>query len=1080
MALPLKSGADLYTQELLRAALQNEGSDLTEYIYGSIYFNTNSAGSNSSNRIRYRGLDTWHSVANYEDIEHLQNQIDNIDFASSEEFTSLKERVDAFLDGGVDSDDVLNNLKEIQAFLDAYDGATSLVDLLNAKADKEEFDSAIASITANFANYRLLTNGVFDVLINANQGIETNEITIGGIKLSVVDGHLCIDGDAYTTGQLASGGVAEDGGTSGGSGIVILEDWALLDDTQPQVVGAALGKDMYDRLGVAETNIEELIGRATNVSFSQTLTSGKEIGIIYVDEEPTTLYAPATYSWSDITDKPSDIVDVSSIRSIAESALAKNSFDVLHAASINSDVVSTERLYADSLNGFTPITTGNYSSYALPLSGGTRYLTSTDNDVLVLTTKGYHSTIKFNNAYNNSAIIGYHNNYGAFVYNGSNYISVKDDGTPTYNDNTLIHTGNIGDYAIGYTSNKVSIDTARHSIGYDNGSVGTTNLPFSGGYISADVGSYGMQLLGAYNGNGLLYRGINNNTFTDWKTIAFTDSDISGNLVGTYIGTRDNETNPYLWLQENGGTMYYVQSYNGLLHLGPGATSSLIINSSGNVTIGSSDFARENVKLYVDGGALFEIGIQPSIPTKPSELNKDNLFSLAYADYSRFGLHAWIYSDGQANIQATYADNENDNVYALNLNPLGGAVNVGGGGLNVAGITSLNNRVLIGDTTDRGHRLTVGSPDGIEDLTSTTLNNSLLFVGLSNSTDSYGTNFWTEGSGNGFIQQGRTDEEQPRTYNLILQHLGGNVGIGTTDPQYKLHVDGTGYFSGALTANGGLTVNSNATIGGDLNATYLISVGASLEYVELSHATPYIDFHFGNSSDDYTYRIIESESGVLSFSGGLNVAGNVRVSEKIILFGDEPLEGWNNAGTYARWRIVAGAAGIYLQAGNIGGTTTTGSLYLSGINGADLNNLNVLATNSYFNGALHANKGLLIPTGQTLKIGEATISWDGANSVLKVDKDFASDGQVSSGGIAEAASVITGSGLEKMVFTLVEGQTSYECEHNLGTREVTVCIYEEGDDYQQILTDVYLDDTNTARIVFGSVTDINHKVVIVG
>lgn len=176
MALPLKSGADLYTQELLRARLHNFDGDLAEYGTGSIYFNTTS-GLNTSDRIRYRGLAGWHSVANLEDIARLEEMIGNLDFAGSEDFigitsrvaalegnftngaakdavkfggqlpsyyatqsafSALQEKVNAFLDGDVDSDAVLENLKEIQTFLDSYDGATSLVDLLDAKADKSQ------------------------------------------------------------------------------------------------------------------------------------------------------------------------------------------------------------------------------------------------------------------------------------------------------------------------------------------------------------------------------------------------------------------------------------------------------------------------------------------------------------------------------------------------------------------------------------------------------------------------------------------------------------------------------------------------------------------------------------------------------------------------------------------------------------------------------------------------------------------------------------------------------------------------------------------------------------------------------
>lgn len=41
------------------------------------------------------------------------------------------------------------------------------------------------------------------------------------------------------------------------------------------------------------------------------------------------------------------------------------------------------------------------------------------------------------------------------------------------------------------------------------------------------------------------------------------------------------------------------------------------------------------------------------------------------------------------------------------------------------------------------------------------------------------------------------------------------------------------------------------------------------EGIEISHKTPYIDFHFDNSSGDYTTRVIEAESGVLTLMGDL-------------------------------------------------------------------------------------------------------------------------------------------------------------------------------------------------------------------
>ena len=43
------------------------------------------------------------------------------------------------------------------------------------------------------------------------------------------------------------------------------------------------------------------------------------------------------------------------------------------------------------------------------------------------------------------------------------------------------------------------------------------------------------------------------------------------------------------------------------------------------------------------------------------------------------------------------------------------------------------------------------------------------------------------------------------TYNLILQPLGGNVGVGIANPIFKLDVSGTGRFSGQLTIGSTIT-----------------------------------------------------------------------------------------------------------------------------------------------------------------------------------------------------------------------------------------------------------------------------------
>lgn len=122
--------------------------------------------------------------------------------------------------------------------------------------------------------------------------------------------------------------------------------------------------------------------------------------------------------------------------------------------------------------------------------------------------------------------------------------------------------------------------------------------------------------------------------------------------------------------------------------------------------------------------------------------------------------------------------------------------------------------------------------------------------------------------------------------NMLIGKFNGNWGIGTNNPVDKLEVVGAivandiyaranntysvGYssrrFSNGYFTQGVYVGDANTSNNSSSNNT-LVGRG----YIELNHTSPYIDFHYGNSTADYTHRII-------AYSGHFEITPSVAIS----------------------------------------------------------------------------------------------------------------------------------------------------------------------------------------------------------
>lgn len=97
------------------------------------------------------------------------------------------------------------------------------------------------------------------------------------------------------------------------------------------------------------------------------------------------------------------------------------------------------------------LTSSNYSSYALPLTGGTIKNGSTSTPLIINTTNTAGDIgIRFSLNNDSKGWIGYNSSYGTYIYTygGSHKLGIKDNGIAYCDSNTILHSGNYTSYTV--------------------------------------------------------------------------------------------------------------------------------------------------------------------------------------------------------------------------------------------------------------------------------------------------------------------------------------------------------------------------------------------------------------------------------------------------------------------------------------------------------------------------------------------------------------------------------------------------------------------------------------------------------
>lgn len=575
------------------------------------------------------------------------------------------------------------------------------------------------------------------------------------------------------------------------------------------------------------------------LEISNLLLSGKKIATLDVGGTSYNILAPATYAWSEITDRPTKL------------------------SQFTDDVVA-----------------GKY----LPLTGGTISTNIATNTPLIIQSL-YDGVGWVGIAYKNKD-----GNLGG--------LGINKDGTPLFvtsdkvNAYTILHAGNYSQYALPLTGNAASATKLAKAVYlWGNEFDGTRSLSK---HLYLDAGSYISWVIG--------------NTKVNNLVTGSTGNFLVGN-GGALLGYKT-----YL----DGGTLHFRTAKEGVI------TTAMTITEDGDVLIGNP-VTVNSAKFLINGGMAHIHGL--SSLTSLGEV-LDSGLTIGSAAY---GISQWVTGSGQGNIQVGRFDGT-ATAYALNLNPLGGEVNVGEGGLNV------NSRIVSTGSLSLGTEEVAGA------------------IYLRRKTHNY---LWASSEG-GSISMGVQSIGGAGVANASLQILPYSLNPGTRNNEVSL---GTPSFrwSNVYSVNG----NFLGTITGNLDGTYVNKLTGYTKATAISAlaATDTLNTALGKLEykADVAYNLVK---------GAYDGDGTIENLEEIL----RVLEGISDTDT------IQAIVGKYLP---LSGGELTGSISYSFVtSGGD-------ATGWWYknNGTRVAGIGALGESGtlQHIFLGWGTSPWLESNSLAVSD-----------------------------------------------------------------------------------------------